>query len=569
MAAYVKALLTGGAFNKTAGTTLAGTFTASSAAGNLIVASVLFDNAAVASKPVVSSISKPGGETANWAFLGAARSTSTTAGAFASAEMWCIKTTVAWTTPTITLTLDTSVTMKAIGFLEYSTTEAVARSTAGTAYSTTTTAASATTTGSTPQAGDLAVGFVFQSNSATQPLGDNDTTAGSWVTPVGGVGTSGGNVATNNIGNQQYKILNAGTHQTYNNQTTLTAGNGVIVAILQQTPPAAPAARTISAAAGTPAQTAVNLTWSDDTAAVPDPTYLIERSPDGSTGWATVDSGQTEQTGYNVTGLTPGTTHYFRVTGSNASGSATSNVAGPITTTTWPKTATLTEPFNNLTAWATVGGTPTISAGQVVLDYLVGSTGEAIQTTANYDFTESSIFFKVTPGSEPATTTRTVALFAYVDTLNSVQLIIRRRPGLNEAGLQVFGGAVGGTTFTYNPATMTYLRMRLAGTIVSVDRSVDGANWTTEVAANDIGATLTANLRSVKVRVSAAQDAVDATDPQTASVDSINVAATTTGQPKVYLSGAFTKKPLKVYSGSAWAEKPVKVWTGSAWKTLT
>ena len=60
--AYVKYL--GDTSNKTAGTTLGQVLQGGgSAAGNLIVARVIFDNAATASKPIVSSISKMAGET--------------------------------------------------------------------------------------------------------------------------------------------------------------------------------------------------------------------------------------------------------------------------------------------------------------------------------------------------------------------------------------------------------------------------------------------------------------------------------------------------------------------------
>lgn len=38
-----------------------------------------------------------------------------------------------------------------------------------------------------------------------------------------------------------------------------------------------------------------------------------------------------------------------------------------------------------------------------------------------------------------------------------------------------------------------------------------------------------------------------------------------TGQPKVYLAGVWTKKPVKVWTGAAWATKPMKRWNGSAW----
>lgn len=38
-----------------------------------------------------------------------------------------------------------------------------------------------------------------------------------------------------------------------------------------------------------------------------------------------------------------------------------------------------------------------------------------------------------------------------------------------------------------------------------------------------------------------------------------------TGQPRVYLSGVWTKKPVKVYLGGVWVAKPMKRWTGAAW----
>jgi hypothetical protein len=223
-------------FAKVAGTTDAYALTAAVPAGNLLVAVTVFDNAATASKPVISSISRAAGETNNWVFLGAARSTSISAGAFASGEMWAIRTTVAWPNATsLTFTYDTSITMKAQDIIEFSGADAILRSTSGTAYSTTTTAASAATTGTTPTIGDLALGFLFGSNVAAAQAGDTDTLGGSWSTPFG-VGSTGGSAATNNYGITQYKILTAASQQTYNSSAAPTAGNGAIVAILQATP---------------------------------------------------------------------------------------------------------------------------------------------------------------------------------------------------------------------------------------------------------------------------------------------------------------------------------------------
>jgi len=204
-------------------------------AGNLLVAAILFDNAGTASKPVVSSIGKQAGETNNWVFLGAARSTSTSAGAFASGELWAIKTTVTWPiSQTYVVTLDTSVTMKAAVLFEFSGAEVTLRSTVGTAYSTTTTAAVASSSGTAPVVGDLAVGFLFGSNVAAAQAGDPDNVGGNWSTAVG-VGSTGGSGTTNNFGVTQYKVVTATTHQSYDNSVAMTAGNGSIVAILQAT----------------------------------------------------------------------------------------------------------------------------------------------------------------------------------------------------------------------------------------------------------------------------------------------------------------------------------------------
>lgn len=233
--AFVKTL--GSAFNKSAGTTLNLTTTGATTAGNLIVAYVVFDNFTTASKPVVSSIGRMAGETNTWVSLGAARSTSTSAGAFASGELWCILTTVNWSAAAYTLTLDSSVTMKAFGLVEFSGVTATLRNTAGTAYSTSTTAASASTTGTTPQVNDLVLGWIFTSNQGTSPLGDNDSTGGTWRSGTAvGIGSTGGSGASNNFGIDHYKVLTAASHQTLNNMATLTAGNGAIVAILQAAP---------------------------------------------------------------------------------------------------------------------------------------------------------------------------------------------------------------------------------------------------------------------------------------------------------------------------------------------
>ena len=228
-----------GASVKTAGTIVYLTLNAATTIGNTLVLCVLVDNAATVGKPIVSTIDKPLTETNSWVFLGRAQHpSSTTSGAFAQGEMWAIRTSVSWPANIYNVTLDTSVTMKATYCAEFSGLIPVLRSTVGTAYSTTTTAASATTTGTTPSVGDLAFGFIFGSNAAAAQAGDTDTTGGSW-SAAAGFGSTGGSAATNNFGIAQYKILTGANHQTLNNSAAMTAGNGAIVAILQQYAPPA------------------------------------------------------------------------------------------------------------------------------------------------------------------------------------------------------------------------------------------------------------------------------------------------------------------------------------------
>jgi hypothetical protein len=63
--------------------------------------------------------------------------------------------------------------------------------------------------------------------------------------------------------------------------------------------------------------------------------YLVERSPDGLTGWTMV--GTTTQSPFVDTGLTPATTYYYRVTANNGVGSSMpSNVVSVETVTTAP-----------------------------------------------------------------------------------------------------------------------------------------------------------------------------------------------------------------------------------------
>lgn len=89
--------------------------------------------------------------------------------------------------------------------------------------------------------------------------------------------------------------------------------------------PAAPSGLSASTVSGTQ----IDLSWTDNSAN--ETGFRVERSPDGST-WAEIGPAAADATSYSDTGLTPGTTYYYRVRAYNASGN--SAYAGPVSATT-------------------------------------------------------------------------------------------------------------------------------------------------------------------------------------------------------------------------------------------
>jgi titin len=59
--------------------------------------------------------------------------------------------------------------------------------------------------------------------------------------------------------------------------------------------------------------------------------YIIQRSPNGTSGWTTINDGVSTARAFRVTGLTNGTRYFFRVLAKNAAGnSAPSNVVNAV-----------------------------------------------------------------------------------------------------------------------------------------------------------------------------------------------------------------------------------------------
>lgn len=604
----------GAASNKVAGTTITIGANLNPAVGNLLVAYILFDNAGVASKPIVSSISKQAGETNNWVFLGAARSTSTTAGSFVSGEMWCIQTTVAWAHSS-TVTLDTSVTQKAIAFSEFSGVTATARSTAGTAYSTTTAAASATTTGTTPVINDLALGFVIQSNSVTNAANDTDTVGGSWAAmSANALGSTGGNATTNNWGNGTYKVLTAASHQTLNSSAALTAGNGAIVAVLQaildpaitqasyrlyadgtESGSVALAAQDTSYNASVDAGD-VNLlvrarlqsTNAGVIGATDDWQLQYERNASGTwvnAGDALADSSAAADTSlpFSATIFTHGQSFFGNgrpvtraATPLRRVGAPTGNITaqiyahtGTFGSSSVPTGSPLATSTNSVAASTlTTTSTPTYFTFDGTLT-LTNSTPYVVAFT--HTASDGSNFVavganlaSVHAGNCSAISSTGTAAPDSMDVPFEVYTASSVVPGFNSANLT--DGAA--TTNRLGAGTGSFVAGK-----VSEDGLVDDLGWTannyTELLyAITLKQAGLANADTLRFRILRNGVTTGLTYTQTPTV-TITKTVTTAGMPKVYLAGAFTSKPMKVWSGSAWVTKPVKVWTGSTWRTLT
>ena len=122
--------------------------------------------------------------------------------------------------------------------------------------------------------------------------------------------------------------------------------------------------------------------------------YVIQRSPNGSTGWTTIGDGVNTFTGYTVTGLTNGTRYYFRVFAANGAGtSPASNIANSVPRAPRRGPAHSTAAPTNLSGQVRLTWVvPLSTGGSAITDYVVqrspnGSTGwvtvnDGVNTTA-------------------------------------------------------------------------------------------------------------------------------------------------------------------------------------------
>ncbi|HEY2787417.1 MAG TPA: fibronectin type III domain-containing protein, partial [Fimbriiglobus sp.] len=116
----------------------------------------------------------------------------------------------------------------------------------------------------------------------------------------------------------KFQVATVANGRVYVGSGTGDPNNALVVYGLLPPPTTAPNAPT-NLVAQTASSAQVVLTWADSTTPPNTPdTYSVEQSPDGVTGWAPV--GSATSTNFAVTGLSAGTTYYFRVRGHNGLG---------------------------------------------------------------------------------------------------------------------------------------------------------------------------------------------------------------------------------------------------------
>jgi hypothetical protein len=146
----------------------------------------------------------------------------------------------------------------------------------------------------------------------------------SWVTINDGVRTTTTHTVTG---------LANGTRYYFRVFARNAAGTGAASNVANAIPRTRPSAPRTLTAAATTVSGQVRLSWllpaSNGGSAITD--YIIQRSPNGTSSWVTVNDGVRTTTTYTVTGLTGGTRYHFRVQARNAAGiGAASNVVNAV-----------------------------------------------------------------------------------------------------------------------------------------------------------------------------------------------------------------------------------------------
>lgn len=199
--------------NTGASVTAATTIAATVATADVPVDRLLVVWAGSRNAAAVTSLTKPGGETAAWTKV----ASFTHGSGSISGELWILKTTVVWPVgTTVTATFASSQQRRAIGLVEYSGVDTVLRGAAGTGTGANGQASASITTGLL--AGDLVLaGASLAAGDFFDDIAlDTDTTNGSWAeVSDSGSRTGFGDTTALNL-SLQHKILTGSGTQTFN-----------------------------------------------------------------------------------------------------------------------------------------------------------------------------------------------------------------------------------------------------------------------------------------------------------------------------------------------------------------
>ncbi|GAB3801987.1 hypothetical protein GCM10028819_30370 [Spirosoma humi] len=162
-----------------------------------------------------------------------------------------------------------------------------------------------------------------------------------------------------NVTSYEDKTVQPQTHYFYRVRAVNAAGPSDNSNVADATTPVGPPVATQDLNATATSTTQISLTWSAIANAA---TILIERSPDGTSGWASLTTVAGAATSYTDNNLAVNTHYYYRIRAANASGQGpTSNVADATTPDVPPAsparlTATAASPNQINLAWADLSG---------------------------------------------------------------------------------------------------------------------------------------------------------------------------------------------------------------------
>jgi titin len=259
--------------------------------------------------------------------------------------------------------------------------------------------------------------------------------------------------ATTTATSQQDPELAPGTTFYYRVITSAVAGDSAPSNISGAT-----TAPGIAAPTAIAADTVITISWPVVPGAA---TYTIERSPNGSTGWTTLQA-SIAPISLNDVGLLNGTNYYYRVTASNSAGS--SPVSAVVSAKTGLGSPALTASVNNYTSvvlnWNSVAGATGYTVRRSIDS---GTTWSTVGTTSSTTRTDEELV----PGS-----TYEYQVIATDGTLTSTSnnVVVTLPPAQPTTVI----AAASGTTITINWAPVQDAASYL------VERSPDGStNWTT------------------------------------------------------------------------------------------